>query len=89
MNENLVGKMVIGLKKLSKLRGAKGYAAIDGVFDNAVTEYGEATYEEKTSVLYRIMGISAGAGSNDASAKEIYELAKDLLVSGDWEEFVD
>jgi hypothetical protein len=71
------------LAQLKVLTGADGYTAVDGVF--ASHGFADASFKEKTSVLYHIMNIAGGGGSPTLTEENIYALAKDLLVSRDWE----
>ena len=70
---------------LRKCRGPEGFEAIDGIFESC--GYKEATFKDKTKVLYSAMGMTGGLGSPSLTDDRIYDLMKDLLASGEWMEF--
>ena len=73
------------INELKVLEGRDGYGAIDGIFEKH--SLGDKSYEEKTQVLYGIMGVVGGWGTPGLTSEDNYNLAKDLLASRDWERF--
>lgn len=65
---------------LIKCEGQSGYDRIDGIFDEH--EFSK-DYKERALVLCKIIGIAGGATSTKLSDEVIYEIAKDLLASGE------
>ena len=56
-------------KELQTLEGPSGYQAVDGVF--ASHGFEDASFREKTSMLYYIMGIAGGGGSPTQKAGSV------------------
>ncbi|MCL1819952.1 MAG: hypothetical protein FWG36_04765 [Oscillospiraceae bacterium] len=87
-----ISEMMADTELKDELRGCKdldGYKSIDGIFEkHGFGCPSDSNYEERTKVLYNIMGVAGGLGTPSLTLEKIYDLAKDLLASRDWEEFV-
>lgn len=63
--------------------GSEGYVKIDEIFE----KHGPDSYNEKTQVLYEIMGVVGRWGTPGLTDEDNYNLARDLLASRDWERY--
>ena len=71
---------------LRECRDKEGYDRIDSIFENL--GYKDETIENKTQALWGFMGMREGVGSASLDSETIYALAKDLLASGEWVDYV-